>query len=237
VNPGPEVTIDALRARDQAEALQARLAAAADELASHPTLERERRWVAEASTMIADGLAALAPLLQASQKLPERVAERPVFARVPQGAWVDSLERLYSGLAYHLGPRAPVIEALFPHTKFPVLRKPKPEAVREYAEGLAKRRLGSYVQRILAEPEAAFAAPLLENVAATLHHWEDTLTGPSLDEEAAHALRVHLARALGHLRLTHRQAKLLVDAASLALPEPATTMPIPSVDEPVQSVA
>ena len=223
----PAITFDALRARDQAESLLLRLEAALEESAAHPAHQRERRWIEESLEIVRESCAALDPLLAASERLPEREAERPAFARLPQDTWVDALERLYAGIAYHLGPRAPVLEALFPHAKFAMLRKPKQELVRTYWETFSKRRLGSYVQRILAEPEATFVAPLMTQAEAALAAWETALTGPSLDSDEATTLRDRLLRATDRVGRAHRQAKHLLEAATLGLPELSLAAPVP----------
>ncbi len=226
----PAVIFDALRSRDQATALLARLATALEESAAHPAHHRERRWIEEADEIVREASAHLDPLIAASERLPERESERPAFARGPQEAWVDALERLYSGIAYHLGPRAPVLEALFPHSKFATLRKPKHDAVRSYWETFSKRQLGSYVQRIFAEPETDFVAPLIAQAAAAMVAWEDTLTGPSLDEDDAAGLRDRLLRAMERLVRAQRQAKHLLEAATLGLPEAVKPAASPHFD-------
>ena len=63
----------------------------------------------------------------------------------------DAIERLWAAISFHLGRRAPLLEALFPHTKFPLLRKPKTQVVREYHQLFLKKLNSGYAQRILAD--------------------------------------------------------------------------------------
>ena len=220
MNSDPQTTFDALRLRNNAEAFRARLAQRLALAATLPGLEREKAWLADGDALVGGALEALSELLRQSERLPEREGEREDFARGPQALWVDELERLWAGVSFHLGRRAPLLEALFPHTRFALLRKPKPEAVRTFAAAFDKRLAGSYVQRMLTDADAAFATPVLEAVRAALATWEETLTGPSLAEAEAAALRARLALTSRRLETAHRQARHLLEAAQLGLPEP-----------------
>jgi len=181
---------------------------------------REKAWLDDARALLDERIQALAGPLQAAQQLPELEPEREAFARAPQGEWVDALEKLWAGISFHLGRRAPLLEALFPHQKFAVLRKPKLDAVRAYQHDLERRAASTYVQRILADDDAAFAKPVLDDVSARFAAWDATLTAPPLEGKAAEKAREAVRKAARKLEPAMRQARHLFDAASLTLPEP-----------------
>jgi hypothetical protein len=221
----PAITFAAFKARDLAEAARGRLVKRVGEVAGLPDLERPKRWLSDAEALLAGELESLGKLLRLAEKLAELEGKRDLFARTPQHAWVDALERLWAAVSFHMGRRAPLLEALFPHTKFPLLRKPKAAVVREYQGQLQKKLASTYVQRILSDPDSAFALPLVAQAEAAFASWEDTLTGPSLEEAPAATLRRQLFIATKKLEGVQRQAKLLLEASNLALPAAEVELP------------
>jgi hypothetical protein len=215
-------TFEALRLRSNVSAFHERLKRRRAEAELLPGADREKVWLADADGLIEQGLRNLGALLSQAEKLPELEHQRDNYARAPQQAWVDAVEQLWARISYHLGRRAPILEALFPHTRFTLLRKPRHAVVREYQQAFIKRQAGSYVQRILAEPDSAFALPLLDEMYRAFARWEDVLTGPSLAPEAAEALRAQLRRTSLELEKLHKQARHLLEAAQLGLPVPQT---------------
>jgi len=207
------------RLTQQARALAEKIDRRSREAIGQKGHAREQAWLADAAALLAERIDGMDEPLQAARYLPELEAERETFARAPQQAWVDALEKLWAGISYHLGRRAPLLEALFPHGKFAALRKPKPELVRSYAADFEKRRHKSYVERLLADEDAAFVHPLLTEIAARLGEWEGVLVAPVLEGEAAENAREAVRRAARQLEPAIRQAKHLLEAANLTLPE------------------
>lgn len=212
--------LEHLRLVQQGRALAEKIDRRAREAIGLKGHAREQAWLADAAALLAERLDAMVEPLEAARCLPELEGERENFARAPQQAWVDALEKLWAGIAYHLGRRAPLLEALFPHGKFAALRKPKPELVRGYQADLLKRRQKSYVERLLADADAAFAHPLLADINARFADWEAVLTAPALEGEQAESARETVRLCARKLDPAIRQAKHLLEAANLTLPEP-----------------
>lgn len=213
-------TLEHYRLTQQGRALAEKIDRRAREVIGQQGFAREQRWLEDAGALLAERLEALEAPLRAAQRLPELMDEREAFARAPQQLWVDALERLWAGISFHLGRRAPLLEALFPHQKFAALRRPKPELVRGYAADFAKRLQKSYVQRILAADDGAFAKPVLDEVLAALAAYEQVLTAPALEGTDAEEARQAVERAARKLEPAMRQARHLLEAANLTLPEP-----------------
>ena len=192
---------------------------------------REKAWLADAHAVLVDRLEAMVAPLQAAQRLPELESEREMFARGPQQAWADALERLWAGISYQLGRRSPLLEALFPHQKFAALRKPKPDIVRSFQADLDRRLKTSYVARMLADDDARFVQPLVDEVNARLAAWEAALSAPPLEGDEAESARDAVRLAAIRLEPAMKQAKHLLEAALLTLPEPDVELPAASADE------
>lgn len=221
-------TLEALKLLTHARALAGRIEERSRAVLGEKGHAREKAWLADAHAVLTERLLRVEPALEGARRLPELERERSVFARVPQNAWVDALERLWSGIQFHLGRRAPLVEALFPHTRFPLLRKPRPDTVRTWAADFRTRLDKGYVQRILANDEAAFALPLLEEIARHLADWEALLTGQPLTGILANkARKLFITRAL-ELEPAYRQARFLYEAALVGLPGVG---PLPASDE------
>jgi hypothetical protein len=213
-------TLAHYRLTQQGHALAEKIDRRAREVIGLKGFARELHWLEDAAALLGERLLALRDPLHAAQRLPELQDEREAFARVPQLAWVDALERLWAGISFNLGRRAPLLEALFPHQKFAALRRPRPDLVRAYAADFSKRQQKSYVQRILAADDGAFARPVIDEVQARLAAYEDVLAAPPLEGEAAEDAREAVRAAARKLEPALRQARYLLDAANLTLPEP-----------------
>ena len=93
---------------------------------------------------------------------------REEFSFQQQSLWVDALEKLHAGITFSASSRAPVIEALFPHLKFPQLRRAPQDAVNEFATAYERRLKSSYVTRIFAQDDFAIVRPVVDQVARRL---------------------------------------------------------------------
>jgi hypothetical protein len=213
-------TLEHYRLSLQAQSLAEKIDRRSREAIGLKGFSREKAWLADAHALLSERIEAMAAPLQAAQRLPELEGERDTFARGPQHAWVDALERLWAGISFHLGRRAPLLEALFPHQKFAALRKPKPEVVRAFQADLERRTKSSYVQRMLADGDAQFALPVLAEVTARFSAWAETLAAPALEGDEAEAAREAVRTTARRLEPAMKQAKHLLEAANLALPEP-----------------
>lgn len=223
--------LDLYRQHQQGQSLAEKIDRRVREVIGLKGFAREKAWLADAQAVLSERLAEMAAPLAAAQRLPELEGYREDFARVPQQSYVDALEKLWAGISFHLGRRAPLLEALFPHQKFAALRKPKPEQVRAYAAELEKRLAKSYVQRMLADEDCAFARPVLVEVVARLAEWEAVLAAPPLEGDEAEAAREAVRGAGRRLEPAMRQARHLVDAANLTLPEPEPEVPLDAPDD------
>ncbi|MBI5543223.1 MAG: hypothetical protein HY901_05005, partial [Deltaproteobacteria bacterium] len=211
-------TIEAYDLVRFADHLQERLAAAQGELSPKRGLKPEKDWLAAAAALLTVGREPTAGLLEKVRGLPELVEVRDEYASEFQGLWVDALERLHAGITFHAGNRDPIIEALYPHQKFPALRRADKEGVLDYAKELERRLKSSYVSRLLAQPAYAFAGPVLEVIAAASAKWQSAFVGEGMGEEQAGELRKELISNAKKLDLAVKQARLLAEAALAPVP-------------------
>ena len=202
-----------------AEAFDARLASADEVLAGRPGLEREKQWLATALQLVRTERAPAPAVLEKVRDLPELEEVREEFAYTQQNAWVDSLEKLHAGITFCASSRAPVIEALFPHLKFPQLRRSSREALQEFASGYERRLKSSYVSRILSREDFSFVRPVLEQVTVAWSQWLSCFTPAHLPHEQAAPLRAELIALGKRLDLALRQARCLAEAALAPLTE------------------
>lgn len=202
-----------------AEAFDSRLAAAAELLAGRPGLEREKEWLATAIQIVRTERAPAASILEKVRDLPELEEVREEFAFNLQNLWVDSLEKLHAGITFCASSRSPVIEALFPHLKFPQLRRASRDTLQEFAASYERRLKSSYVSRILARDDFAFVRPVLAQVAAAYANWQSCFAPVQLPHEQAAPLRAELIALGKKLDVGLRQARCLAEAALAPLPD------------------
>ncbi|WP_257456296.1 hypothetical protein [Archangium lipolyticum] len=202
-----------------AEAFDSRLAAADELLAGRPGLEREKEWLSTAIQILRTERAPASSILEKVRDLPELEEVREEFAYTLQNLWVDSLEKLHAGITFCASSRAPVIEALFPHLKFPQLRRASREAIQEFVAGYERRLKSSYVSRILARDDFSFVRPVLDQVASAFSQWQSSFVPVQLPHEQAAPLRAELIALGKRLDLALRQARCLAEAALAPIPD------------------
>jgi len=201
-----------------AEAFEARLVTASDMLADREGLELEKEWVATALKMVRTALAPTPALIERAKDLPELEEAREEFSFQQQNLWVDALEKLHAGITFCASSRAPVIEALFPHLKFPQLRRAPQETVNEFAAAYERRLKSSYVNRIFAQDDFSFVRPVVDQVARTYAAWQASLSPANLPDSQTAPLRAGLVAVGSRLDVAVRQARLLAEAAFVPLP-------------------
>jgi hypothetical protein len=202
-----------------AEAFEARLVTANDTLMDRPGLEPEKEWMATALKLVRTGLAPAPALLERAKDLPELEEAREEFSFQQQNLWVDALEKLHAGITFCASSRAPVIEALFPHLKFPQLRRAPQDTVNEFASAYERRFKSSYVTRIFAQDEFAFVRPVVDQVARALAAWQASLSPANLPDSQLAPLRAELISVGSRLAVAVRQARLLAEAALVPVPD------------------
>jgi hypothetical protein len=202
-----------------AEAFETRLATASDMLADKPGLEAEKEWMATALRLVRTALAPSPALIERAKDLPELEEAREEFSFQQQNLWVDALEKLHAGITFCASSRSPVIEALFPHLKFPQLRRAPQETVNEFATAYERRLKSSYVTRIFGQDDFAFVRPVVEQVARTHAAWQASLLPANLSDNQTAPLRSELVSVGSRLDVAVRQARLLAEAALVPLPE------------------
>lgn len=200
------------------ELLESRLAQAEVAQASRKGLEREKAWLTEAHELLRAARAEVPPVLERARELPELAEVREDYALELQGAWVDTLEKLHAGITFHASSRAPILETLFPHSKFPALRKAPPDGVRAYAAEFDRRSRLGYSKRIFAREDFAFAVPIILGLPEALRRWEACFQPSTMSEEDAAPIRETLAEAAYRLERSMRQARLLAEAALVPVP-------------------
>lgn len=201
-----------------AEAFEARLATAGEMLAGRPGLEAEKRWLADALELVRTSRAPSAGVLDRVKDLPELEEAREEYAFHQQGLWVDALEKLHAGITFTASSRAPVIEALFPHVKFPQLRRAPREAIIEYGTSYERRTKSAYVTRIFARDDFALVRPVMEQVVASHAAWRSSHEPAPLTPEVEVVLREELVTLGRKLDVALRQARLLSEAAMVPVP-------------------
>ncbi len=201
-----------------AEAFEARLATAGEMLTGRPGLEPEKSWLATALELVRTARAPTEGVLDRVKDLPELEEAREEYAFHQQGLWVDALEKLHAGITFTASSRAPVIEALFPHLKFPQLRRAPRDAVLEYATSYERRTKSTYVTRIFARDDFALVRPVMEQVLAAHTAWRSSHEPAPLTPEQENLLREELVSLGRKLDQSLRQARLLAEAALVPAP-------------------
>lgn len=201
-----------------AEAFEARLATAEEMVVGRPGLEAEKQWLASALERLREAREPAGGLLEQVKDLPELDEAREEFSFDQQGRWVDALEKLHAGITFTASSRAPVIEALFPHLKFPQLRRAPVELVNEYATSYERRFKSAYVTRIFSRDDFAMVRPVVDQVAATFAAWTTSLSPTPLPPDQEAALRDALVSLGRRLDVALRQGRLLAEAALVPVP-------------------
>jgi hypothetical protein len=202
-----------------AEAFDSRLASADELLAGRSGLEREKEWLATALQIVRTERAPAQAVLEKVRDLPELEEVREEFAFTLQNVWIDTLEKVHAGITFCASSRAPVIEALFPHLKFPQLRRASREVLQEFVAGYERRLKSSYVSRILARDDFSFVRPVLAQVATAYATWQSCFAPVQLPHEQAAPLRAELIALGKKLDVGLRQARCLAEAALAPLPD------------------
>ncbi|WP_284666296.1 hypothetical protein [Myxococcus sp. SDU36] len=201
-----------------AEAFEARLATAGEMLTGRPGLDAEKGWLTTALELVRTARAPTEGVLDRVKDLPELEEAREEYAFHQQGLWVDVLEKLLAGITFTASSRAPVIEALFPHLKFPQLRRAPREAVLEYATSYERRTKSAYVTRIFAREDFALVRPVMEQVLTAHNAWRTSHEPSPLSLEQETLLREELVSLGRKLEQSLRQARLLAEAALVPAP-------------------
>ncbi|WP_240358401.1 hypothetical protein [Myxococcus vastator] len=201
-----------------AEAFEARLATAGEMLTGRPGLDAEKGWLTTAWELVRTARAPTEGVLDRVKDLPELEEAREEYAFHQQGLWVDVLEKLLAGITFTASSRAPVIEALFPHLKFPQLRRAPREAVLEYATSYERRTKSAYVTRIFAREDFALVRPVMEQVLTAHNAWRTSHEPSPLSLEQETLLREELVSLGRKLEQSLRQARLLAEAALVPAP-------------------
>ncbi len=195
------------------EQLEARLGAAAAELAKRPGLSHEKSWIEIARERVAAARAGIGDLPIRALRVPELEPMKGDHARVLQGAVLDALERVQGAIVAAAGARSPLLEALTFKIKLPVLRKSDRADFEQFCVELEKRLATSYVRRMLADPDYAVVATPLEDMLRAIATWRGIFTEAPLSDEEAQPLRDEILACARKLEVPCRQARLLAQAA------------------------
>jgi hypothetical protein len=210
--------IEAVHLLRFAAVFSGRLEKASADLSARPGAERERRWLAAASEVLAEAIAKSPGLLDEARRLPEFRELREELAESLQSAWVDALEKLLAGITFHATRRSPVIAALYPSRKLAPLRRASPDAARKFHSDFEKRLKAGYVNRMLATDDFAFARPVIDRIRETHGRWQSCFEDVAIPEAEAASIRAALEAAGHGLEVATRQARHLAEAALAPFP-------------------
>ena len=212
-------SVEAVDLLQFAAALSVRLEQAMMDLSRKRGAEREKEWLAAAAELMKQPSTGASGMLERARQLPELAELRQELAEPLQNQWVDALEKLLAGIAFHISSRSPVIEALYPSQKLAPLRRASPDAVRKFQADFEKRLKASYVARLLASDDFAFARPVIESIRNAHTQWLSCFDDVAIPDSEAASIREALEAAGTRFDLTIRQARHLAEAALAPFPE------------------
>lgn len=205
--------LDAFDSISWSETLLARLHTASAELSRKQGLAAEKEWLGQAVDRVTAARDGIGDVLTRAMRLPELEGLREDHARALQQAAVDSIERLQAGITFHVGARAPILEALFGKLKYPVIRRADKEDFERFASDFEKRLSSSYCKRMFADQPFQFAGPVLDEVRAAFAAWRAVFSAERLPVNEETAIRDELEGLSRRLELPMRQARSLAEAA------------------------
>lgn len=195
------------------EQLEARLGAAAAELAKRPGMKEEKAWIALAQERVTAARAGIGDLPLRALRVPELEPMKGDHARGVQGAVLDAFERVHGAIVAAGGARSPLLEALTFKIKMPVLRKSDRGEFEQFCAELEKRLSTSYVKRMLGDADYAVVKAPLDEMLKAIATWRGIFTTPPLSDEEAQPLRDEILACARRLEVPCRQARLLAQAA------------------------
>ncbi|WP_373046825.1 hypothetical protein [Vulgatibacter sp.] len=193
-------------------ALQRRLSTVAAELAVRERLAREQRWLDEARTLLDERTNGADELLARAAALPEGEELRTELLAEAKLRWIDAAQTFHATVTRTFGPRAPVVEALFPHADFEILRR---KGFDDYHDAVLRFLATAYVERTLAEEERVHAH---RDALVAASERLQQLREPQPAEDDA-ALRREVDDVAAPLDLVLRQVRHLAEAALLPAPD------------------
>lgn len=205
--------LDAYDTVSQSEVMLRRLQGALAELEPRGDLKEEKGWLSTAIERVTAARAGVEPVVSRAMRLADLAPLRAEHGRTMQQAAVDSIERLQAGIAFHAGPRAPLLEALFGKLKLPVLRRADKEDFEKFCTDFEKRLSSTYAKRMLAENGLSPVQTAADQLRSAFKAWREAFSGEPLPQSEADQLREQLGAFADALELPMRQARLLAEAA------------------------
>ncbi len=205
--------LDAFDSISWSETLLARLHSASADLSRKQGLSVEKEWLSQAVERVTSARDGIGDLLGRAMRLPELEGLREDHARALQQNAVDSIERLQAGITFHVGTRAPILEALFGKLKYAMIRRADKEDFERFASDFEKRLNSSYCKRMFADQQFHFAAAVIDEVRTSFTAWRAAFSGERLPAAEESALRDELESQARRLDLPMRQARSLAEAA------------------------
>ncbi len=190
-----------------------RLEAAQAELSKKQGLKDEKAWLSSAIERVRAASEGEGDVRERAMRLPELEPLREEFARSLQGAVVDAVERLFAGITFTAGSRAPLLEALSAKLKLPQLRRAERDDFEAFSSDFEKRLGSSYAKRMLGEAAFAPVLPAVDQIKAAVAAWRGAFAPQAPTEEEARALRDELDALARKVELPLRQARLLAEAS------------------------
>lgn len=199
------------------DAVAEQLALAKTKLEEAGKYKKEQGWLTEARGLLVKDQESRKALLDQALLLPELASVRREHAAELVEPYADAVEHLHAGIVFHAGLRSPLLEALFPHKKFDVLRRADLDAALAYGDDLSRRLKGAYVERLLTHEDFAFAKESVAQVEARFRDLSPDANG-TLAPEAAAEVMEKLRAGAAAAELAIKQAKLLCEAALCPAP-------------------
>ncbi len=177
----------------------------------------ERSWLATAAERVSAGLERTRGALAEACELPEFSGNRKLKSEALSNALADAVEAVFDAIVANVSGNGPLIEALFQHQRFDVLRRPG-AAAKNFWVDFERRSESGYVRRLCGDPCYEFLPPLLEAAKTAERQLREAVAPRALPTAKEAKLREHVSSAAMTLEVALRQARALCEAVFAAEP-------------------
>ncbi len=177
----------------------------------------ERAWLGAAVERVTAGLESTRRALAEASELPEFSGNRKLQIEALSNALADAVEAVFDAIVANVSGNGPLIEALFPHQRLDVLRRPGAAAKSFWLE-LERRSESAYVRRLCGDPCYEFLPPRLEAAKDAERQLREAGSPRAMPAGKEAKLRERVSVAAAHLEVALCQARALSEAVFAAEP-------------------